>query len=202
VRAYSCISRCQTACVQLSRVSTRAGAAAGSRTSMLTRSSRDRPWSGCTSILRTCRKRSGRCSHLTSSEPRRPSLRRSPPWMECSAPRRCQFGAPNGAEVHLPDRPTSQRLVGLLRKWAYFPRGFRGPARIGAWLRDALRAAAERLDLALRLYDLPELAISVLECPRPDLEAALRLAVEHVGGLSARFPGPPIPPPAASDNVR
>jgi transcriptional regulator with XRE-family HTH domain len=175
-------------------------------------------------------------------------------------------------------RDTTARLVLPLRKWAYFPRGFRGPPRLGAWLRDerlnsaysfsyvvpefvinahdalvanrlwslldltsafgvtgpsaqeydlttqlspyngdvfklqhvqpdivamgscapgaaeqrdALRDAAERVDLALRVYDLPDLAQRVLPVPRAEVEAALTRAVDLVGGLSVRFPGPP-----------
>lgn len=178
-------------------------------------------------------------------------------------------------------RQSTARLVLPLRKWAYFPRGSRGLARVGAWLRDGelniaysfsyltvdpiinvhdalvadrlwslldlasafgvtgrstqeydlavqlspyngdlftllsaraddptiagdaagawerrdeLRAAAERVDLAVRLYELPDLAQRVLKTPRAEVEAALTRAVDLVAGLSARFPGPPIGP--------
>ena len=73
---------------------------------------------------------------------------------------------------------------------------------------DRLRAAAERVDLALRLYELPGLATSVFRdpgadrpVPRADIEAALRRAVDLVGGLSVRFPGPSPQPTPASNKV-
>jgi len=182
-------------------------------------------------------------------------------------------------------RQTTARLVLPLRKWAYHPRGFPAPARVGAWLRDErlnmaysftrltvetiinvhdslvadrlwsllnltstfgvtgqsaqeydlamqltphngdlftllraraddptiagdaadawerrdeLRAAAERVDLALRLYELPDLAQRVLQVPRAEVEAGLTRAVDLVGGISARFPGPPIGRPPST----
>jgi hypothetical protein len=71
-----------------------------------------------------------------------------------------------------------------------------------AWLE--YRAAAERLDLAFRLYELPDLAASVLRYPQPDsaesprplprnvLESALAKARDLVGGFSVRFPNLPV----------
>jgi len=76
--------------------------------------------------------------------------------------------------------------------------------------RDEFHAAAERVDLALRLYELPDLAARVITDPRApivggrplakaDIEAALRRAVDLTWGLSVRFPGPsPQPTPASS----
>jgi hypothetical protein len=65
-------------------------------------------------------------------------------------------------------------------------------ARAAGW-RDDLRDAATRVDLALRLFELPELAAAVLKTSRADLAAALSRAVKLIGGVSVRFPGPPIP---------
>lgn len=91
------------------------------------------------------------------------------------------------------------------------------PAEVAAWRRwrDAqtdYRMAAEHVDLALRLYELPSLAARVLRTfrpaqtdapvPRDELERALARAADLAGGISPRFPGTETaqlnPPPAAA----
>lgn len=59
--------------------------------------------------------------------------------------------------------------------------------------RDRLYAATQHVDLAVRLYELPDLAAQVLPYPRDTIEAALTLAANELGGLSPRFPGAPWP---------
>jgi hypothetical protein len=81
-------------------------------------------------------------------------------------------------------------------------------ARDADWL--AYRDAARRLDAALRLYELPDLAPRILQYAKPGepyapvsrdvLTAALTRAASLVGRLSIRFPGPaptPLPAPPA-----
>jgi len=68
-------------------------------------------------------------------------------------------------------------------------------ARADHKLFDDIHETAMSVDLALRLFKVPDLAARVLERSQAEVEAALRTVAPIVGGLSVRFPPPALPTP-------